>query len=263
LLADQLDAITLTSNRRQTDPADRQALTAYRDNDIEAALASYAARGRLHTAKDAAGQRAAMVTRWWNDQLHAVPSVMLAYRRADIRELNDLARQHMHASGHLTGPALHVTDEELGDRTFQTGDHVLLKRNNHPHGIRNGDTATVKTIHADGSVTVTLGRGRQALLPRQYVAQYLDHGYALTIHASQGLTITRTHVLANDALFYEAGLVALSRHQDTCHLYLSDIDELFDDREHSHVRQPGRSITYALEISRADRAALDGRELGR
>ena len=69
------------------------------------------------------------------------------------------------------------------------------------------------------------------------------------------MTIPRTHVLANDALFYEAGLVALSRHKDTCHLYLSDADELFDDREHSHVRQPGRGITSALEISRADHAA--------
>jgi conjugative relaxase-like TrwC/TraI family protein len=255
LLADQLDAVTLTSNRRQTDPADRQALVDYRNDDIDTALASYAARGRLHTSKDATGQRAAMVTRWWNDQLHGIESVMLAYRRADIRQLNDLARTHMQAGGHLTGPSLGVADEELGDRTFQTGDHVVLKRNSHQLRIRNGDTATVQTIHADRSVTVRLDRG-QARLPHHYVAQNLDHGYALTIHASQGLTIPRTHVLANAALFYEAGLVALSRHQDTCHLYITQQLEQELDREESHVRQPGRDLASTLQISRADQAAL-------
>ena len=112
----------------------------------------------------------------------------------------------------------------------------------------------------DGSVSVEVARGGQVRLPYEYVAQHLDHGYALTIHASQALTIPRTHVLANDALFYEAGLVALSRHQDTCHLSIADTDELFDDREHSHVRQPGRNITSALEISRADRAAIEIRQ---
>jgi ATP-dependent exoDNAse (exonuclease V) alpha subunit len=198
-----------------------------------------------------------MVTRWWNDHLHGIPSVMLAYRRTDIRQLNDLARTHMHASGHLTGPALHITDEELGDRTFQTGDHVLLRRNDHSLGIRNGDTAMVESVHpADGGLTVGLARGGQVQLPYRYVAQHLDHGYAITIHASQGLTIPRTHVLANDALFYEAGLVALSRHKDSCHLYITQQLERDLDREVSHLQQPGRDLATTLRISRADQAAL-------
>ena len=263
LLADQLDAITLTSNRRQTDRADRDALTAYRNNDIDGALESYAARGRLHTAKDTAGQRNAMVTRWWNDQLHGIESVMLAYRRADIRQLNNLARSHMHASGQLTGPPLQVTDEELGDRTFQIGDQVLLRRNIHALGIRNGDTAIIAAIQpADGSVTVTLGRRGQVTLPHDYVAQHVAHGYAITIHASQGLTIPRTHILGNDALFFEAGLVALSRHKDTCHLYITEQLELTDDRERSHVTQEARDIAVALRASRADEAAMAVRNRG-
>jgi hypothetical protein len=154
---------------------------------------------------------------------------MLAYRHADIRQLNDLARTHMHAGGHLTGPSLDVTDDELGDRTFQTADHVLLKRNNHQLGIRNGDIAIVHSVNPDdGSVTVTLARGGHVQLPHHYIAQH-----------------------------------ALSRHRDTCHLYLSDADEVFDDREHSHVRQPSRSMSSALEISRADRAAFSHTRGGR
>jgi hypothetical protein len=106
-------------------------------------------------------------------------------------------------------------------------------------------------------------------LPHQYsAAGGLDHGYALTLHASQGLTIDRTHVLANDALFYEAGLVALSRHRDTCHVHLAGPIEPVDDREMSHVRVRGAAsgtdpadrigdLGRALRLSRADEAALD------
>ena len=124
------------------------------------------------------------------------------------------------------------------------------------HECHDGSNRLQPRVHAQaGSVTVALGCRGQVTLPRDYVAQNLDHGYAITIHASQGLTIPRTHVLGNDALFYEAGLVALSRHRDTCHLYITEQLDLSDDRERSHVRRPGRSIARALENSRADQAA--------
>ena len=96
----------------------------------------------------------------------------------------------------------------------------------------------------------------------------MDHGYALTLHASQGLTVDRTHVLANDALFYEAGLVALSRHRDSCQVYVAGAVELSDDRERTH--SPGRrrypangeaevlpDLDHALRSSRADVAAIE------
>ena len=94
------------------------------------------------------------------------------------------------------------------------------------------------------------------MLPASYVARSLDHGYALTIHASQGLTIQRTHVLGNDALFDEAGLVALSRHRDTCHLYIAESLDADPSREHSHIGQDPLDIRKRLEASRADRAAV-------
>jgi ATP-dependent exoDNAse (exonuclease V) alpha subunit len=110
--------------------------------------------------------------------------------------------------------------------------------------------------------------GATIVLTRNYLeAGGMDHGYALTLHASQGLTVQRSHVLANDALFYEAGLVALSRHRDICQIYLAG-PVLVDDREVSHVRQQSQrdvipasdqldNLSAALRTSRADEAALD------
>ena len=271
LLARQPDAITLTSNHRQADPADRDALIAYRRNDIAAVLSSYASRGRLHQHADANRQRQAIVEGWWNDQQNGLSAVMLAYRRSDIVALNQLARTRMLTTGQLSGPHLTVNSEELGERIFQAGDRILLRRNNYPLHVRNGDRGTVTNIdNTRSTITIQLDREHSTVeLPHPYAAAGgLDHGYALTLHASQGLTIDRTHVLANDALFYEAGLVALSRHRDTCHLHLAGPMEPMDDREVSHIRRTGRSdpitisehlddLAAALQTSRADQVALD------
>jgi ATP-dependent exoDNAse (exonuclease V) alpha subunit len=265
LLAAELQAVRLTGNQRQTDPADRKALRDYRDNDIASALSSYRARGRLQIHPTAAQQRTAMITAWWNDHLAGVPSVMLAYRRRDIRALNDLARHHMITAGNLTGPELKVSDEELGERCFQAGDHVILRRNDYSLGVRNGQRGRIQQVgQTSGNLLVTVdGNPVPVLLPASYVARSLDHGYALTIHASQGLTINRTHVLGNDALFYEAGLVALSRHRDTCHLYITEDLDAEPSREHSHIPQDPLDINKRLEVSRADRAALSHTRSGR
>jgi ATP-dependent exoDNAse (exonuclease V) alpha subunit len=213
LLADRLDAITLTSNRRQIDPADRAALDSFRNDEIDSALANYRSRGRLHTYPDASAQRTAMVAAWWSDRESGTESAMLAYRRADIRQLNQLARTRMHIAGLLTGPELAVTIGDQHEVCFRAGDQVLLRRNHYPLEIRNGDRGVIHRVDPQaGTVTVRIARTNATVtLPRHYLnTGGLDHGYALTIHASQGITVPRSHVLGNDALFFEAGLVAPS-----------------------------------------------------
>ena len=68
-------------------------------------------------------------------------------------------------------------------------------------------------------------------------------------------TIPCTHILANDALFYEAGLVALSREKDTCLLYGRDADVVFGKEKAAMCDSRLAASPRALEISRADHAA--------
>ena len=42
----------------------------------------------------------------------------------------------------------------------------------------------------------------------------IDHGYAATIHKTQGMTVDRTHVLATPGLDAHGSYVARSRHRD-------------------------------------------------
>ena len=52
----------------------------------------------------------------------------------------------------------------------------------------------------------------------------VDHGYAATIHKSQGVTVDRTHVLATPGMDRHAAYVALSRHRDGVQLHYGHDD---------------------------------------
>ena len=63
-LCDTLDAITLTANQRQHDPAERTALAALRDHDPDRYLAWAAGQGRLVACDDALEARGALLADW-------------------------------------------------------------------------------------------------------------------------------------------------------------------------------------------------------
>src|SRR5262249_39310306 len=57
--------------------------------------------------------------------------------------------------------------------------------------------------------------------------QAFDHGYATTIHKSQGATVDRAFVMASSTLDRHLTYVAMTRHRDSAHLYAGR-DELKD-----------------------------------
>lgn len=103
---------------------------------------------------------------------------MIALRRADVRELNEQARQRMRDAGHL-GP-----DVELRGGTFAQGDYVVLKRNDRRLGVTNGELAVVQAVTSTGTMTVTTAKQR-TVLPLRYLQTpahrpAVQHAYAIT-----------------------------------------------------------------------------------
>ncbi|MGH3660205.1 MAG: hypothetical protein ACRDUA_26515, partial [Micromonosporaceae bacterium] len=91
-------------------------------------------------------------------------------------------------------------------------------------------------------------------------AGHLDWGYATTIHKAQGVTATQAFVLVDDALYQEAGYVALSRGSRTNRLYTADSPDVIGDFEqHAPVatRAANRVLHGALARSNRQLAAVD------
>jgi hypothetical protein len=95
-------------------------------------------------------------------------------------------------------------------------------------------------------------------LPASYLeAGHLGHGYALTVHKAQGLTVERAYVLATEALTKEAGYVALSRARDGSELFVAlgeGPDELGHDPR-QRLQDPSADLARRLASSRAKQLA--------
>jgi conjugative relaxase-like TrwC/TraI family protein len=253
-LCDRLGAIDLSENLRQQEPAEREALAHLRSGDPEPYLAHAASSGRLNLEDDATSAKSRLLDDWWQAaERDPGGPVMLAYRRDDVRELNDAARELMLGASRLGPEAL-----QLGRREFRVGDRALCRRNDARSEVRNGTRGSVVSLDA-ATETLTLRTDDGALksINARYAAEHLDHAYALTGHAAQGATVDRAFVLLRDeGALREWGYVACSRAQTETRLYVTG--EALEREQHGNLltpRDPTARLASALEQSGAEQLA--------
>ncbi len=254
-LCDRLDAVELSGNRRQRDPLEREALARLRAGDSETYLAYAARRGRLGVDCNPTLAKARLLDDWWREARRSPTlSVMLAYRRDDVDELNQAAHALMLRHRRLGGRAV-----TLGEREFRVGEQVLCRRNDDSLGLRNGLRATIVELD-EQALVVRDQAGAEGRVPFAYAAEHLDYGYALTGHAAQGATVDRAFVLLHDqGELQEWGYVACSRARLQTRLYLADHDRLERETPPHEPDAAGapENAARALQRSSADPLALD------
>ncbi|UTP40932.1 Ti-type conjugative transfer relaxase TraA [Phenylobacterium sp. LH3H17] len=243
-LSERHGAVELTEVRRQGEGWQRDATRQLATGRTAEALGAYRQAGMVHVHEDLDAARAAVVARW-ADARGAEPrssQVMLAYLRADVAELNRMARDRMREAGQL-GEDQAVTTMR-GARDFAAGDRVMFLRNERSLGVKNGTLGEIVAVSAT-DMSVRLDDGRAVAFDLKDYAD-LDYGYASTIHKSQGVTVDRAHVLASGHLDRHAAYVALSRHRARADLHY--------DRE---TFAQDRDLVRALSRDRAKDTTLD------
>jgi ATP-dependent exoDNAse (exonuclease V) alpha subunit len=214
-------AIELHDNHRQRDHLERRALALLREGRSRDYLAHAASRGRLTVAANRVEAKARLLADWWQAVRGDHPaSAMIAYRRADVAELNAVARTLLDREACLGRERLRLASGiELA-----AGDRVLCTRNDRRVAVANGDRGTITVVHPDQrSVEVALDDERRLTLPEPYLAAgHVTHAYALTGHKTQGITLERAFVLSDDRrALSEWGYVSLSRAREQTRLYTS------------------------------------------
>jgi len=252
-------AVVLQENRRQRDEVERDALARVRAGVGRDYLAYAEKRERLLVSESPVTTRTRLLADWWEharDDLGG--NVMLALRRRDVSDLNQLARSLMERDGRLGKERLTVSDRE-----FAVGDRVVCLRNSDVLGVKNGTRGTIERVdHERRALVVATDRGPTRELGRRYLeAGNLRHAYALTGHAAQGLTFERAFVLgAGEGRLQEWGYVALSRARTETRLYVTRSPH--ERESHFHDlgdHDPLTSFGRALEGSAVERLAVDQR----
>lgn len=263
-LAMRGDPIVLAGNRRQRQQWERDALEQLRAGQAEQAIAGYAEHGQLTIVDSAPQLRQQLVADWWHARETGAHAVMIALRRDDVADLNARARAHMRHQDRLGPGALHV-----GGTAFAVGDLAVCLRNHPGLGVTNGTHGTITRLDpAAGSLVLTDRAGREYALTADYLASttqrgsaVLDHGYALTGHKAQGLTVDQAFVLGSDQLYREWGYVAMSRGRHANRLYLVNAHDDARDLAVAHADErkppPLDAATRALARTAAQTSATD------
>ncbi len=225
-LCERHGAAEITEVRRQREAWQREATRELATGRTEVALERYQEAGMVVGHQTHAEAREAVVAGWDAGRRAALAEhreesrVILAHTRADVAELNQLARGRMRDAGHQLAGGLgedQVVATGRGERVFAAGDRVMFLKNERGLGVKNGSLGQVEAVTPE-RMSVRLDDGRQVAFDLRDYAD-IDYGYAATIHKAQGVTVDRTHVLASSGLDRHAAYVALTRHRDGVELH--------------------------------------------
>lgn len=205
----------LDENVRQVDPDERVALGELRAGNVEAAVGWYAKQHRIATAPTRKGALGATVAEWAVDVDAGRDTTMLAWRRANVAALNAQARTVMADTGRLIGAELVVAG--IG---YRAGNRIVTLAPGLNGDIVTSQRGVITSVDvANGSLSVCMDGGRAHRLgPDDIGSDRLAHGYATTVHRSQGATVDTTHLLA-DGGGRELGYVAMSRARQASHIH--------------------------------------------
>jgi conjugative relaxase-like TrwC/TraI family protein len=233
-----IPAPELTKNRRQLEPAERQALARYRCGLVATSQAIRREHGWEHDLGSPHATREALADAVIADIARHGPAgvVALAVSHADCEDLADRIRDRLRAAGHLDGPELAGPAWGNGERRYAAGDRLLVHgtlRTNGQH-LHNGSVVTVTTVTAEGLVAVGAD-GRSATLPREFVegrrrdgSPNCSHAWGRTVDGIQGGTWPQVHLLGTAALERFTGYTGQSRSRNATHTWnvtrLPDID---------------------------------------
>lgn len=205
----------LRENVRQADPQERRVLAHLRAGSVERAVNWYAEHDRITTAPNRDQALDQTVAAWATDIADGRQSTMMAWRRANVAALNLRAREAMRQAGQLGGPEIQVAGN-----AYQAGDRIVTLAPSAAGQLVTSQRGQIIAVDTDAvTLTVQMDDGRTHTLESDQIgADKLAHGYATTVHRSQGATFDTTHLHA-DGGGRELGYVAMSRASESAHVH--------------------------------------------
>ncbi|NKQ89785.1 Ti-type conjugative transfer relaxase TraA, partial [Rhizobium ruizarguesonis] len=260
-IAEAVGHAQLSDVRRQRTDWQKQASIDFASHRTADGLAAYEAHGNIQLKANRDDVLKAIIADYVADR-SAHPDdtrIAMAHRRIDVAAINAGIRARLQERGELSRSTSTSDDrgEELtyqtnnGKRSFARGDRIVFLENDRDLGVKNGMLGEVIAVapdaiqvRLDGKAQTQDGQ-RQVTVPvNRY--QSFDHGYATTIHKTQGATVDRSFVLASTTMDRHLTYVAMTRHREGVQLY-AGLDAF----------KTVRALTEALSRSGVKETTLD------
>ena len=217
-IADRIGYAELETIYRQREQWMRDASLDLARGNVGKAIAAYQSNGRMVGVEMKVDAVNNLIADWNGEYDPAKSTLILAHLRRDVRMLNELARAKLIERGIIEQGFVFKTAD--GNRNFAAGDQIVFLKNEGAIGVKNGMLGKVVEA-APGRIVAVIGEAehlRQVIVEQRFYNN-VDHGYATTVHKSQGATVDRVKVLASLSLDRHLTYVAMTRHREDLGVY--------------------------------------------
>lgn len=171
--------------------------------------------------------------------------VLLADRNKQVRALNERVRDYRKSIGELDESqelTIRIAKRRQGPREIDLapGDRVMLRRNavigKDQQQVFNGDRAEIVGLRLvdkedgkdDVAISVRIDRTGEVVsfLESEYNA--IDHGYSMTVHKSQGLTLRNAFYLVGETTDRRLAYVAFTRSKEACLIFVDRDEDVYE-----------------------------------
>lgn len=241
----RISAVEMNEIRRQEHEDDRQTVRDLAEGRTKEALERMEERGQIKYSDTAAEARQAAARDVVEDLREGKSSLALAETKRECTEINEHARAQAREAGIVRGDDARFAAER-GERQFAEGDRIIFLKNDRQLNVKNGATGAVEKAE-DGKLTVKLDAGRKVVFDEKRYNQ-VDHGYAVTVHKAQGVTVGRTHYTPSRMTHRELGYVAGSRHEERFTLHTTRAARAELDKQMSKSQQKDLASDYRQKV---------------
>ena len=266
-LGQHLGTSTLTDVTRQSSPWMQDASKAFALGQSKIGLAAYQAHGMVHQTDTHQAALLSTVNSWWQKQtLRSTEiSIMAAYRRADVLDLNLLAREKLQRAGKLGADiTLPLFDGRTTvERKMTIGESVMFLKNDNALNVRNGTQGVITAIN-ESQLHLQITEDKTTRTVKVNLADYnaIDYAYASTVHKLQGMTVDHMDYFPSWNNDRTLSNVAMTRHRKTCHVHWSEEDFRYGQwsLESAFSRERIKDFTadYSIERQLTPLADVDG-----
>ncbi|MEP5730854.1 MAG: AAA family ATPase [Sulfitobacter sp.] len=224
-IVEEHGAAKLTEIHRQRVYWQKRASRELAVGEMTKAIERYRARDAVNQCDDRSSAIEALVETYAMDVAangSHTTRLAFAHRRKDVHALNQGIRDALRSDTNTEPEMLFATD--TGPRAFAVNDRIAFTRNDKDVGVKNGMLGIVISID-NTELQVALDGDAERVVsfdPRDF--QSFDHGYAVTIHKSQGATVDQAYVLASRSMDRHLSYVAMTRHRDEMRVFINEND---------------------------------------
>lgn len=247
-ISKEIETSRLSEIHRQKDDSDKQAVADMSRGNAEKAMAHYIEKGQVEVAKSYEKAIESVASKAIENMEKGGSSIAIASTNKQVRDINNEVREQLKERGELQDAQKVTTNH--GKLELATDDRVLFTRNNDELGVKNGDLATVNKVEKD-RIEVTIDRTGETKSIDTKEYGNIEHGYAVTTHKAQGVTVDNTAVYASADMSRELAYVQASRASESTNFVVTEstVNKL------SEQAKPTEEMTNLAEKIEAQRVA--------